>query len=61
VIDGSREAGQEDEAAGRLVEDDGLVRRHQDAMLQVPAHRAREHDLLHIATLGNEVLYLIAV
>jgi hypothetical protein len=38
------------------VEDDGLVRVDEHAVLEVQPHRACEHDLLEIASLAREVL-----
>src|SRR6266700_3095188 len=42
-------------------EDDGLVAIKQHAVLDVPPHRAREHNLLQIAPLADEILNRIAM
>ncbi len=46
---------------GSLVEDDGLVVVDEDSVVKVPAHGARQHDLLEVATLADQVLHGVAV
>src|SRR5437867_2681796 len=43
------------------VEHDGLVAVHENAMVDVPAHRAGQDHLLQIATLLQQVVDLVAV